>query len=201
MSSNIKEKRKNEIMDIASDLFYSKGIADTTISEITYLANIGKGTFYEYFKNKDDVINEYIKNHFQNTHTKILEEIEKYKTNKEKILFIVSFLSNLKICEEKFTYIFIEFLRLSCNKKKEESESFHTFNEQNLNLLIQYLKEGIKQKEFKVCNAQNLAFEIVSSLLGNIILSLSHEIKECDNSTKSNIETLLKSIEYKEGYD
>ncbi len=196
MSVNIKVERKNEIMKIASDLFYSKGIADTTISEITYLANIGKGTFYQYFKNKEDVIDEYIKTYFQNMYILIYEKIDDFQTNKEKISFIVKSLFRSKARDEKFTYLFIEFLRLAINKKKIESKEFYEFNQQNINLISQYLRKGIKEKEFKKCNAEEIAFEIISTILGNIILSLSYEFKECDNSTKYNVQTILNSIEY-----
>ena len=197
MSANIKVERKNEIMNIASDLFYSKGIADTTISEITYLANIGKGTFYQYFKNKEEVVDEYIKTYFQNMYTLINERIDNFKTNKEKIFFIVKSLFMSKATDEKFTYLFIEFLRLAFNKKKVESKEFYEFNQQNINLISQYLRKGIREKEFKECNVEETAFQIISTILGNLVLSLSYEFKECDNSTKYNVQTILNSIEYK----
>ncbi|WP_368031376.1 TetR/AcrR family transcriptional regulator [Arcobacter sp. s6] len=197
MSANIKLERKNEIMKIASDLFYSKGIADTTISEITYIANIGKGTFYQYFKNKEDVIDEYIKTSFQNMYTLIDEQIDNFKTNKEKIFFIVKSLFMSKATDEKFTYIFIEFLRLTASKKKKESKELYEFNQQNINLISKYLEKGIIEEEFISCNNQDIALEIISSILGNIILSLSYEFKKCDNSTKDNVQTILNSIEYK----
>jgi len=197
MDINIKEKRKTEIMHIASDLFYSKGISDTTISEISYLANIRKGTFYEYFKNKDDVINEYIKTYFKNAYIQIDDEIENYKTNREKIIFIVKFLFMSKTTDKKFTYILVEFLRLTFNKKKEESEKLHHFNEHNLNLIVKYLEKGIEEKEFVACDTQEIALEMISSILGNLVLSLSYEHKECDNSTKCNVLTILDAIENK----
>ena len=86
MNDMIKDKKKIEIMNIATELFYKKSIVDTTISEITYTANIGKGTFYEYFKNKDDVVCEYIKKYFENTLFEIDEKIENYKMNSEKLI-------------------------------------------------------------------------------------------------------------------
>ncbi|WP_122892980.1 TetR/AcrR family transcriptional regulator [Arcobacter peruensis] len=192
--NNLKKIRKNEIMKIASDLFYSKGISETTISEITYLANIGKGTFYEYFKNKDDVINEYIKDYFNNVHNQINEKVDDFKSNREKILFIVKYLFKSKEKDEKFTYVLIEFLRLTFNKKNDEVKKLHGFNEQVLNLINYHLKKGIQTKEFKDCNTEEISIEIISSILGNLVMSLSHEFKDCDNSTKCNVETILNSI-------
>ncbi|MBU3014944.1 TetR/AcrR family transcriptional regulator [Poseidonibacter lekithochrous] len=197
MSTNIKDKRRKEIIEISSNLFYKKGIANTTISEITITANIGKGTFYEYFKNKEEVIDEYIKVYFENMHLLIFENIENLETNKEKILFIVKSLFMSKSVDEKFTYIFIEFLRMTFNNNKEESRKLYEFNQQNIDLINKYLQKGIEEKEFIPCNTLNIAFEIISSILGNIVLSLSYEFKECDKSTKYNVKTILDSIEYK----
>ncbi len=42
-------------MSTAFELFSTTGIADTTISDITSKAGIGKGTFYSYFKDKYDI--------------------------------------------------------------------------------------------------------------------------------------------------
>ncbi|MFE9728567.1 TetR/AcrR family transcriptional regulator [Streptomyces sp. NPDC005794] len=41
-------------MDAAAEVFARKGIADSKIDEITVLAEVSKGTFYLYFKTKDD---------------------------------------------------------------------------------------------------------------------------------------------------
>ena len=192
-----KNNLKNEIMEISSNLFYSNGINETTISQISYLAQISKNTFYEYFKNKDDVITEYIKSYFHNMHLRINGKVDDYKTNREKILFIVKYLFKSKEKDEKFRYILIEFLRLSFAKKNDAENNLHKFNEQNLDIINHYLKKGVESKEFKECITEDISLEILSSILGNVVLSLSHEFKTCDNTTKCNVETILNSIEFK----
>ena len=47
-----KESKKNRLLDTAFKLFTEKGIKDTSIQEIADNADIGKGTFYLYFKDK-----------------------------------------------------------------------------------------------------------------------------------------------------
>lgn len=49
-------ERKNEILDTAEALFTSKGYTKTTINDIIELVNIAKGTFYHYFKSKEEVM-------------------------------------------------------------------------------------------------------------------------------------------------
>jgi AcrR family transcriptional regulator len=53
-----KEEKKNDIMMAAVRLFARKGFEKTTISDIAVEAGIGKGTVYEYFSNKEEMIHQ-----------------------------------------------------------------------------------------------------------------------------------------------
>ncbi len=48
------EERRKDILDAAVEVFVAKGIADARIEEITERAGVSKGTFYLYFKTKDE---------------------------------------------------------------------------------------------------------------------------------------------------
>jgi len=48
--------RLEELMDAAETLFLSRGVEQTTISEIVAAADVAKGTFYTYFASKTDVL-------------------------------------------------------------------------------------------------------------------------------------------------
>jgi len=49
------ELRKREILECAKRLFSKKGYYKTHIEDVLREAEIGKGTFYQYFKNKEDL--------------------------------------------------------------------------------------------------------------------------------------------------
>lgn len=51
-----KERTRKALMDVALGLFYEKGIYWTKIEDITEEADIGKGTFYQYFETKERLI-------------------------------------------------------------------------------------------------------------------------------------------------
>lgn len=51
-----KEKTRRALMDVALGLFYEKGIYWTKIEDITEEADIGKGTFYQYFETKEELL-------------------------------------------------------------------------------------------------------------------------------------------------
>lgn len=50
------DERKNEILDAAERLFYTKGYEKCTVNDILKEVNIAKGTFYYYFKSKEEVM-------------------------------------------------------------------------------------------------------------------------------------------------
>ncbi len=50
------EVRRAELLDIAQSLFQKNGYVDTPVEDIVREANIAKGTFYHYFRTKEDVL-------------------------------------------------------------------------------------------------------------------------------------------------
>lgn len=50
------EVRRQELMDAAVRVFKEKGIARTTVSDITSAADVAKGTFYLYFDSKEQLL-------------------------------------------------------------------------------------------------------------------------------------------------
>lgn len=50
------DDRRNEILDAAERLFYAKGYEKCTVNDILKEVAIAKGTFYHYFKSKEEVL-------------------------------------------------------------------------------------------------------------------------------------------------
>ena len=55
-----KELKERELLSAAYKLFISRGIEKTSIDDIVKMANVGKGTFYLYFKDKYEILNKII---------------------------------------------------------------------------------------------------------------------------------------------
>lgn len=49
-------ERESDLLDAAQALFVERGVAATTLDEITRAAGVAKGTFYLYFASKDAVV-------------------------------------------------------------------------------------------------------------------------------------------------
>ena len=55
-----KKKKKDALFNTAFELFTTKGLTKTTISDIVNQAGVAKGTFYLYFKDKYDIRNKLV---------------------------------------------------------------------------------------------------------------------------------------------
>ena len=50
------EERKQELIEAAERLFTERGYEDTAVSDIVREIKVGQGTFYHYFKSKEDIL-------------------------------------------------------------------------------------------------------------------------------------------------
>ncbi|WP_249316995.1 TetR/AcrR family transcriptional regulator [Gehongia tenuis] len=73
-----KELKKQNLVNAAYELFMSKGFNKTSIDEIVMKAKVAKGTFYLYFKDKNEVMKEIVVRISRNI---LLEAFEKVKAN------------------------------------------------------------------------------------------------------------------------
>ena len=71
-----KEKRRKEIVLAALEVFSERGYEATSMSQIAKLAGIGKGTIYEYFESKEEIILNAIRTWAENMEAEVEKQIE-----------------------------------------------------------------------------------------------------------------------------
>ena len=64
--------RMTEILDTAEELFYAKGYHETQVSDIVKKIGVAQGTFYYYFKSKEEILEALISRQM----SKVLSEME-----------------------------------------------------------------------------------------------------------------------------
>ena len=86
-----KQLKKDALLNTAFDLFTTKGINKTSISEIVDHAGVAKGTFYLYFSDKYDIRNKLIAHKASQVFRKAEKSLVKTDITslEEKIIFIV----------------------------------------------------------------------------------------------------------------
>ena len=54
------DERLKELLDAAQKLFFQRGYAQVSVRDIIDEVGIAKGTFYHYFKSKEDLLNQLV---------------------------------------------------------------------------------------------------------------------------------------------
>jgi len=91
------EERKKELVDIAEQLFIKNGYEQTAVSDIVKKAKVAQGTFYYYFKTKEEIL-DLLTDRYIKSNVKGYEKIanEKGLDALEKIINIFQFSSSFR---------------------------------------------------------------------------------------------------------
>jgi AcrR family transcriptional regulator len=140
-----KEERRRTIALSCRELLLEHGIKNLTISQIAQAAGIGKGTVYEYFSNKEDIVFEIIAS-FIVEHEKRLQQIVQMDIpTKEKILsFYFLFFDDGDFRRQLRTYR--EFLAISMTEPTEKMIAFSQECNQRFSAISQAIMQNAVAK-------------------------------------------------------
>ena len=147
------EERRKELIAIAEQLFIKKGYEKTAVSDIVKKANVAQGTFYYYFKTKEEILDSIIDIYIKTT-VKSYEKIanEKGPNAVEKLVNIFQFSSSFRkdrtslmqyLHEDKNAHLHLKFERKMPVKTAKS--------------LSKIISQGVKEKYFDTKYPQEAA--------------------------------------------
>lgn len=160
-------------------------------------AGIGKGTVYEYFENKEDIIFQIINMHIEYHHKKFLESIKNVKNTKEKVFHFFDFVMNDTEENMKHFNGYREYLSIVLAEENEEMYKFNNsctlFFQNQLTLII---KEGINNKELLPI-AMNFIDGMMLFEKGVALMKMTQKDFNAKSSCENFLNNLFKMIEIK----
>ena len=143
-----KEEKRRAIALACSELLLEHGISDLTISQIARTAGVGKGTIYEYFENKEDIVFEIITTYMREYEVKLFEIIGESRTTKEKVFHFLSLLFSDE--NSKRLNLYREFLAISLTSGTEEMAAFSVGCKMRFaSILDQIIAEAVTRGEIR----------------------------------------------------
>lgn len=85
-----KEETKKKIITIAMNLIKQQGLAATTMEQIARETDIAKGTLYNYFRAKEAIIDEYIKQSFKEKNDERISRLVEMPDTKSRMSIVFS---------------------------------------------------------------------------------------------------------------
>ena len=166
--------RMTEILDAAEELFYARGYHETAISDIVKSIGVAQGTFYYYFKSKDEILEALINRRISEfSHT--LEQISASSTlnSLEKLEKIIQTL----LCAIRFKDgLLFGFLY--------DDRTLHLLDklaQQGMKVLAPFwrkiIEEGVQQKIFQI-DYPILAVNFVNNVLSAMFQAIYERLPE-----------------------
>jgi AcrR family transcriptional regulator len=126
-----KERTTKLIMDTAMVLFRAKGVDATSMEEIAREADIAKGTLYNYFPEKEAIINEYMVRRFKVNHEERLRKIDELENTRERLVYmVVTLITGVKRNSEIFEkYLIYHTKKMVTVNKVEQGSGFNLIGE------------------------------------------------------------------------
>ena len=154
--------KESKLLDTAYKLFTQKGIKNTSIQEIVDNADIGKGTFYLYFKDKYELRDVLIYRKSNKLFNDAYKESKKksFNTLTDQMIFIIDYVIN-KLNKNQLLLKFIS-KNLSWGVFNETiSKVYNISNEENENGIYSLFLKGIKEYNIKLENPEVTLFMII----------------------------------------
>lgn len=184
-----KETKRTDIACACKDILLENGIKNLTISHIAKTAGIGKGTVYEYFKNKEDIVFEIISSFIVEHEKELYNIIDLDISTKEKFFHFFYPIHKEADNSHKLLNIYREFLAISMTTGTQEMIDFNiACREKFTDILHQITQTGIDKGEIHE-EAQGIVSALITFKLGLVI-----ETHTAARNPIEDIETFLNSL-------
>ncbi|MGC7872120.1 TetR/AcrR family transcriptional regulator [Desulfosporosinus sp. SYSU MS00001] len=140
---------KKSISENALRLFLAKGFMDTTVAEIMEEADLGTGTFYNYFDSKEDVL-KYCLGEKINEVRHIVEEIQKSPLEPPQKLSEILLIAGKNFEENsQLINLFMQFRRQALRTRRESPHG-PVFKEILADIVCEGQEKGVFRKDIAV---------------------------------------------------
>ncbi len=192
-----KVQRRKDIALSCQDLIHDVGIRKLTISEVAKTAGIGKGTVYEYFENKDDIVFEIINIHIEKHNEGLIQSLKEVQTTREKLRLFFKVVLNDDEENTKHFNGYKEFLSIVLSEENTAMKEFNCSKNEFFSAeLLKIFKQGVDTGELKP-EALELVEGIMTYQKGLALRKMTQSnFDEKENFDKF-MDTIFKLIEIK----
>ncbi len=193
-----KEQKRIDIARKTMPLLAKYGFENTPIRRITAEVGMGKGTFYDYFTSKEDILNEIVRLVFTDWIEWVIRKMGNIDDPLEKLFILVRDGSTLDATFEQNMIIYVDLWRWSVSHKgsNEFIPKFRSYLENGRNSVIDLIKEaqskGLVKKEIDAAAIASALIAFIDGMcLHSLILKPEFDVERV---CRSLFESILKGI-------
>lgn len=192
-----KEEKRRCIALSCKDLFINESnFNNITIAKIASTAGIAKGSLYDYFKNKEDIIFEIASIMMEKRNIKKREKLTKASSTKEKIKLFFDFFYSPE--DRELREIYKSFISIALISHNEDIKTFQTKCSNDYYFwVLEITKEGIEKNEI-IPNSTKFIKGLFDMAEGMFISSIAtYTVNNLEKEINDYIDNLFDLIEVK----
>ena len=180
------EAKKRMIMEKAVDLFLIKGVQGTHLVDIAQACHIGRTTIYQYFRNKDQILEYTIQHLFKGLRedvraSVITDEDSAYEKIRKIIPAIVQqYLKNRKMV------VLVDLWLILIRENNPLVKQVKIHMEVSRTVFQDLLEQGIRQGEIRQLDARSMAFTLYAMVESFLLHMALHQ----ENDSSEHIDSL-----------
>ncbi|HHD79709.1 MAG TPA: TetR/AcrR family transcriptional regulator [Epsilonproteobacteria bacterium] len=171
-----KEEKRRDIALSCRELLLEHGIKDISISKMAATASVGKGTIYEYFSNKEDIVFEIISIFIAEHEKTLYALIDEQISTKEKIYKALYMLYSNDDYQKQLT-IYREFLAIALTSDNDEMVAFSTACRTRFMTVIDKIMDEAIDKGEVIAEAKTMSSALQTYALGLVVDTKTHRLQ------------------------
>lgn len=166
-----KKEKKTRILEASIRVFAKKGLSKTKMEDIAEAASIGKGTIYEYFRSKDEILEASFQHFLDGVESIFSQKLVGITDPLEKLFAYISAWADVLDSEYmEYVEIILDFWAEGIRTKgKFATVDLPKYYEESRTLIQSILEECIRKRKIRSVNTEVVASAIIGSLDGLII--------------------------------
>ena len=174
-----KEETRQKIISVAMKLFMEQGVAATSMEQVAGLADIARGTLYNYFPVKEAIIDEYIKQKFRRDNPERIVRLQKLPDTRARMRMVLNeVLSGLQAQPEIFESYFVYRIQNMISLQPNESARSGLYS-----LEAELIALGQHQGEIR----SDLPFEILTGLFEFVFVKVAQQFYQDPQKFKTGL--------------
>ena len=164
-----KEKRRKEIINATLEVFSERGYEATSMSQIAKLAGIGKGTIYEYFESKEEIILNAIKTWAEGMEGEVGKQLDGIDDPVERLRKFAHSSMEAFMSDKRIMRLFLAMLEIMLDSEKPYPQLIRETMQGVTKAIADILHEGVSRGIFRpdvLADAEKIAVNFMAYLDG-----------------------------------
>ncbi len=190
-------KRKEQIVKAAICAFARKGLKNTSMNDIVRESGLSKGAIYWYYKSKDEIISELLKEFFDPEEIRKVQGMLSTGSASQRLDRFIEYIANEMNKMRRFRPVIQELFVIAFRDQKIRMMTKRNF-QASVSLLQSIIDEGIRTKEFESVDSRQATlaiFEIIESTA--LFWSLDFIEVDFEEQLRGGVNLILTAIKRK----